>query len=1630
MENYTNPKSAQVINVKGEIHTDVAVDTLLQVGDVVKAGAVLNLIKGSEILLAYADGSQHKVYSYEAESVNEIRVDIISPDNNTESVDSEDINNIQNEISAIQDLIDADIDAELPETTAGLTSNEGTSFATVNRTGDETLAQAGYDTTEQNNIFVLPGDLDNENNNDNFALFDADENVTVAEDTSATGNVLDNGASAGGPLSVINFSIDGNTFDAGETINLVEGEFTLNADGSYTFIPADNFNGTVPVVNYTVTDGAGNTDSSTLTILVTPVSDLTDADESVTTAEDTSVSGNVLNNAETADGPLTITSFTVDGNTFNPGDTVTLAEGELTLNPDGSYTFIPNDNFNGSVPVVSYTVTDGAGDTDSSTLTISVTPLPDLTDDNESVTTAEDTPVSGNVLDNAATADGPLTVTSFTVNGNTFNAGDTVSLTEGELTLNADGSYTFTPNDNFNGAVPVVSYTVTDGAGDTDSSTLTISVTPVSDLTDDNESVTTAEDTPVSGNVLDNAATADGPLTVTSFTVDGNTYNAGDTVTLAEGELTLNADGSYTFTPNDNFNGAVPVVSYTVTDGAGDTDSSTLAISVTPVSDLIDDNESVTTAEDTPVSGNVLDNAATADGPLTVTSFTVNGNTFNAGDTVTLTEGELTLNADGSYTFIPNDNFNGSVPVVSYTFTDGAGDTDNSTLTISVTPLSDLTDDNESVTTAEDTAVSGNVLDNAATADGPLTVTSFTVDGNTYNAGDTVTLAEGELTLNADGSYTFTPNDNFNGAVPVVSYIVTDGAGDTDSSTLTISVTPVSDLIDDNESVTTAEDTAVSGNVLDNAATADGPLTVTSFNVDGNTYNTGDTVTLTEGELTLNTDGSYTFTPNDNFNGAVPVITYTVTDGAGDTESSTLTISVTPVSDLNDDNESVTTAEDTPVSGNVLNNADSVDGPLTVTSFTVDGDTYNAGETVSLAEGELTLNTDGSYTFTPNDNFNGAVPVISYTVIDGAGDTEVSTLTISVTPVSDLSDDSETVTIAEDTTATGNVLDNAETADGPLTVTSFTVGGNTYNAGDTVTLTEGELTLNADGSYTFTPNDNFNGSVPVITYTVTDGAGDTQSSTLTISVTPVSDLSDDSETVTIAEDTTATGNVLDNAETADGPLTVTSFTVDGNTYNAGDTVTLAEGELTLNADGSYTFTPNDNFNGSVPVVSYTVTDGAGDTQSSSLTILVTPVSDLNDDNESVTTAEDTGVSGNVLNNADSLDGPLTVTSFTVDGNTYNAGETVSLAEGELTLNTDGSYTFTPNDNFNGAVPVISYTVIDGAGDTEISTLTISVTPISDLSDDSETVTIAEDTIATGNVLDNAETADGPLTVTSFTVEGNTYNAGDTVTLTEGELTLNTDGSYTFTPNDNFNGAVPVITYTVTDGAGDTQSSTLTISVTPVSDLSDDNETVTVAEDTTATGNVLDNAETADGPLTVTSFTVGGNTYNAGDTVTLTEGELTLNTDGSYTFTPNDNFNGAVPVITYTVTDGAGDTQSSTLTISVTPVSDLNDDSETVTIAEDTTATGNVLDNAETADGPLTVTSFTVGGNTYNAGDTVTLTEGELTLNTDGSYTFTPNDDFNGAVPVITYTVTDGAGDTESSTLTISVTPVSDLSDDN
>ncbi|MEL4391300.1 retention module-containing protein, partial [Shewanella xiamenensis] len=596
-------------------------------------------------------------------------------------------------------------------------------------------------------------------------------------------------------------------------------------------------------------------------------------------------------------------------------------------------------------------------------------------------------------------------------------------------------------------------------------------------------------------------------------------------------------------------------------------------------------------------------------------------------------------------------------------------------------------------------------------------------------------------------------------------------------------------------------------------------------------------------------------------------------------------------------NDSITVDEDSVASGNVLSNDSDIDSTLSVVSFTVNGNTVTAGTTIALEGGSLIINADGSYTFTPNANWNGQVPVITYTTNTGS----TATLTINVTPVDDPSVlVNDTNTVAEDSVATGNVLSNDSDIDSTLSVVSFTVNGNTVTAGTSVALEGGSLIINADGSYTFTPNANWNGQVPVITYTTNTGA----TATLTINVTPVDDPSVlVNDTNTVAEDSVATGNVLSNDSDIDSTLSVVSFTVNGNTVTAGTTVALEGGSLIINADGSYTFTPNANWNGQVPVITYTTNTGS----TATLTINVTPVDDASVlVNDTKTVAEDNVASGNVLSNDSDVDNELSVTSFTVNGQTVAAGTTVALEGGSLVINTDGSYTFTPNANWNGQVPVITYTTNTGS----TTTLTINVTPVDDasvLTNDSNTV--AEDSVATGNVLSNDSDVDNELSVTSFTVNGQTVAAGTTVALEGGSLVINTDGSYTFTPNANWNGQVPVITYTTNTGS----TATLTINISPVDDPSVlVNDTNTVAEDSAATGNVLSNDSDVDNELSVTSFTVNGQTVAAGTTIALEGGSLVINADGSYTFTPNANWNGQVPVITYTTNTGS----TATLTINV------------------------------------------------------------------------------------------------------------------
>ena len=337
--------------------------------------------------------------------------------------------------------------------------------------------------------------------------------------------------------------------------------------------------------------------------------------------------------------------------------------------------------------------------------------------------------------------------------------------------------------------------------------------------------------------------------------------------------------------------------------------------------------------------------------------------------------------------------------------------------------------------------------------------------------------SNGAVTLNPNGSFTYTPNANYNGT-DTFTYRANDGTVDSNIATVTITITPVNDPpVAVNDAYTTAEDTPLTiaaPGVLANDTDADGnPLTVTLVGTPAN------------GTVTLNPNGSFTYTPNANFNGT-DTFTYRANDGTVDSNIATVTITITPVNDAPVAvNDAYSTAEDTPLTigapGVLANDSDPDGNPLTVTLVG------------APANGAVTLNPNGSFTYTPNANYNGT-DTFTYRANDGTVNSNIATVTITITPVNDppiAIDDSYTT--AQDTTlviAAPGIANNDSDPDGdPLTVTPAT------------TPAHGTVAVNPNGSFTYTPTAGYSGT-DSFTYSITDGQGGLATAIVHLTITP------------------------------------------------------------------------------------------------------------------------------------------------------------------------------------------------------------------------------------------------------------------------------------------------------------------------------------------------------------------------------------------------------------------------------------------------------------------------------------------------------------------------------------------------
>jgi hypothetical protein len=227
-----------------------------------------------------------------------------------------------------------------------------------------------------------------------------------------------------------------------------------------------------------------------------------------------------------------------------------------------------------------------------------------------------------------------------------------------------------------------------------------------------------------------------------------------------------------------------------------------------------------------------------------------------------------------------------------------------------------------------------------------------------------------------------------------------------------------------------------------------------------------------------------------------------------------------------------------------------------------DGDPFQVTLTGAPQNGTLTFNSDGSFIYVPNDGFVGT-DVFTYTASDGRLSAPPTTVTIRVSPnqpPTAQASSATTTNLRPLTVPAPGVLEGASDPDGdPLTAVLISPPAG------------GTLNLNPDGSYTYTPRSDFIGED---VFQIAASDGEAQSAPVEVRIT----VSKENRPPTARASSATTTNLRPLSVPAPGVLTGASDP-DGDPLTAVLISPPAGGTLSLNPDGSYTYTPRSDFIG-------------------------------------------------------------------------------------------------------------------------------------------------------------------------------------------------------------------------------------------------------------------------------------------------------------------------------------------------------------------------------------------------------------------------------------------------------------------
>jgi VCBS repeat-containing protein len=781
---------------------------------------------------------------------------------------------------------------------------------------------------------------------------------------------------------------------------------------------------------------------------------------------------------------------------------------------------------------------------------------------------------------------------------------------------------------------------------------------------------------------------------------------------VTNGTLTLNADGSFSYTPTTGYYGS-DSFTYQACNAEMCSATATVSITVNQIAPVaLDDAYGVAENGTLNVGApGVLGNDSDPSSEPLHTSF--------IGD---VTNGALTLNADGSFSYTPTTGYYGSD---SFTYQACNAEMCSATATVSLTV-------NQIAPVALDDAYG--VAEN-----GTLNVGAPGVLGNdsdpsseplhTSLIGD---VTNGALTLNADGSFSYTPTTGYYGS-DSFTYQACDAWLCSTAATVSITINPL-------PPVATGDSYGVHKNVTLNVAAGSGVLD-NDTDPNGLALHAVLDSDVTHGSLTLNADGSFSYDPDTDYTGPDTFTYVACTPDPGSICSAPVTVSLTV------SNDAPTALDNT--YGVAENSILNVGAPGVLGNDSdPNGDSLTASLVSDVTNGSLTLNADGSFTYTPAAGYTGP-DSFTYQACDAELCSATATVSLTVSQL-------PPVATADSYGVHKNVTLNVAAASGVLDNDTDPNGLALHAVLDS-DVTHGTLTLNADGSFSYTPAAGYTGPDSFTYVACTPDPGSICSAPVTVSLTVGNDAP-----VALDDGYGVTEN---------GTLAPSAPGVLGNDSDPnGDSPTavlvsdVTNGALTLNADGSFSYTPTAGYTGP-DSFTYQACDAEMCSATATVSITVVPADVPIAFDDLAFAVPGSAVTIQVLANDVAGSGSLDLASLQVTSGPSHGTATVQ-ADGSITYLTAGGFA---SDSF---VYRICNTVSSTCATATVY-LTIDMAPVFGAGVDGSTVPIV-----VGGPLPDPVPASDP-------------DAGDTLTITESGdlplgLVLNGDGTWSGSTD----GAVP------------------------------------------------------------------------------------------------------------------------------------------------------------------------------------------------------------------------------------------------